>query len=128
MTEFVGPYGMDLRRTLRACAHDGNYYQAAADEIDRLERQLQAMRNIETLRAEEGDTVTILCDNPDFNGQPQNAIECNGSWTDWKDLRIAGDSVAACLSAAAERRRQHDTLNSAVIVVDDIPPPPLCGV
>jgi hypothetical protein len=58
------------------------------------------------LRAEEGSSVTLLCDNPDFNGQPNNAIICNGEWTDWQDRRFTGDDLAEAIYAAlAEYRR-----------------------
>lgn len=56
---------------------------------------------INYLRADEGDTVSLLCDNPDFNGQPSNAVECNGGWTDWTDKRFTGDSLFAALNNAA---------------------------
>lgn len=56
---------------------------------------------INYLRADEGDTVSLLCDNPDFSGQPSNAVECNGGWTDWTDKRFNGDSLFAALNNAA---------------------------
>jgi hypothetical protein len=52
------------------------------------------------LREGEGSSVTLLCDNPDFNGQPSNAIEVCGEWTNWEDRRFTGDTLhAAVLSA-----------------------------
>lgn len=66
-----------------------------ADEIVRL---------INVLRADEGDSVTILCDNPDFNGQPNCAIICNGDWTGWVDKRFAADTVLDALSMAMVER------------------------
>ncbi|PTQ12927.1 hypothetical protein CLG96_01940 [Sphingomonas oleivorans] len=59
---------------------------------------------INALRADEGDAVMILCDNPDFNGLPNSAIECNGGWTDWRDRRFAGDTLIDCLRAAVSAR------------------------
>lgn len=64
---------------------------------------LEAWGLIEQLRAEEGDSVLILCDNPE--GPPNTAIECNGSWTGWADKRFSGDNLLACLRAAAEAKR-----------------------
>lgn len=61
---------------------------------------------IDFLRADEGDSVTILCDNPDFNGQPNCAIECNGYWTNWEDRRYAGDTIEAALELAYFECRQ----------------------
>ena len=55
---------------------------------------------INKLRAEEGNSVSIMCDNPDFNGQPNNAVECCGDWTDWDDRRFTGDTLLAALQAA----------------------------
>jgi hypothetical protein len=48
----------------------------------------------------EGNTVTVLCPNPDFNGQPNYAIECCGDWTDWQDRRFAHDSRIECFRMA----------------------------
>lgn len=58
----------------------------------------QAM--LTALRRDEGDSITLLCDNPDFNGQPNNAVECCGEWTDWKDRRFTGDSLLLAVRAA----------------------------
>ena len=63
-------------------------------------RETEIVRLIEVLRSDEGDSVTILCDNPDFNGQPNCAIVCNGDWTGWVDKRFAADSVLDALSMA----------------------------
>jgi hypothetical protein len=62
------------------------------------------VRYINHLRGHEGDSVTILCDNPDFNGQPNCAILCNGEWTDYDDLRFAGETVLQCLARACEAK------------------------
>jgi len=59
------------------------------------------VRFINDLRGHEGDSVTILCNNPDFNGQPNCAILCNGEWTDYDDLRFKGDTVLQCLARAS---------------------------
>lgn len=56
------------------------------------------------LRRDEGDTVTLLCDNPEFNGQPNNAVECNGGWTEWQDRRFTGDTLEQAVAAAHEAR------------------------
>ena len=62
---------------------------------------VEAMRLIDLLRSQEGDCVTIACDNPDFTG-PNSAIDCNGAWTDWNDRRFTGDNLLAALRAAAQ--------------------------
>lgn len=75
--------------------------RASADE------ELKPLRLIHELRADEGDSVTILCDNPNPGPSKSNAVECCGCWTDWKDRRFEGDSITEALKAAAEARRAH---------------------
>lgn len=67
---------------------------------------LHLQRNLTYLRADEGDSVTLLCDNPDPASRDQNnAIECNGPWTDWQDRRFQGESLDAAVQAAVEAKR-----------------------
>ena len=67
--------------------------------------EIAAMRYIEMLRADEGDTVVICCDNPEAESvSVQTAIDCNGLWTDFKDWRFTGESVLQCLSKAVTAR------------------------
>jgi len=62
---------------------------------------------IEALRADEGDSVTICCDDPEaVDASRRMAIDCVGAWTDWRERRFYGPSVAACLAAAVEARQQ----------------------
>lgn len=77
---------------------------------EELESQASAARwrLVEALRAEEGDSVTILCDNPDFNGQPNNAIEVCGAWTNWKEVRYDGDTLNDALLKAIAAKNEHD--------------------
>lgn len=60
----------------------------------------QIVDAINYLRGGEGDSVTILCDNPDFDGQPNCAIECNGDWTRWEDKRFTGGTILVALQCA----------------------------
>jgi hypothetical protein len=64
------------------------------------EERLPFFQILNALRREEGSSVTLLCDNPDFNGQPNNAIECSGAWTDWEDRRFTGDTLQEAVLAA----------------------------
>lgn len=64
----------------------------------------EILRLINLLRAEEGDSVTILCDNPDFNEQPNCAIECCGDWTGWLHKRFAANTLLDALSMAVTER------------------------
>lgn len=51
------------------------------------------------LRQDEGNTVLILCDNPDFGGA-QSAVEVSADWTEWKRRRFEADNLAGALQAA----------------------------
>ena len=45
-----------------------------------------AIRYLEELRLGEGDSVTILCDDPEAESTAKRmAIVCNGAWTQWQD-------------------------------------------
>lgn len=61
--------------------------------------RLSVLNYIDALRKDEGNSVTILCDNPDFGG-PASAVEVCGDWTDWKDRRFAGDTLLSALERA----------------------------
>jgi hypothetical protein len=72
--------------------------------------EVVAMRYIEQLRADEGDAVTILCDDPEASASDERlAIECCGSWTDWKHQRFYGESVLQCLAKAVTARASLST-------------------
>lgn len=60
---------------------------------------------IELLREDEGASVTIYSDNPEFNGQPNSKIAVNADWTDWKDREFTGDTALIALRAAAAMRK-----------------------
>lgn len=68
------------------------------------EEKIKAWNLVESLRALEGDTVTLICDNPDFNGQPNNAVECCGDWTGWDERRFTGGNILEALQAARAAR------------------------
>lgn len=66
-------------------------------------RYLQQARNwriVEQLRAAEGNSVRIICDNPDFNSQPNCIVWCCGDWTDWHDEQFAGATIDEALGNA----------------------------
>lgn len=74
-------------------------------------RSFQEMLN--SLRRKEGDSITLLCDNPDFNGQPNNAVECCGDWTGWQEQRFTGDSLLLAVRAAYVARAGVTTSQQA---------------
>lgn len=67
--------------------------------------EVAAMRYIDQLRADKGDSVIILSENPgDLDSSYRTAIDCNGAWTDWRDRRFTGESVIQCLAKAVTAR------------------------
>lgn len=63
------------------------------------EMDANCMKMIHALRAEEGDAITIICDNPDFDG-PGAAVEWAGEATGWVNRRFTGDTFYEALHAA----------------------------
>jgi hypothetical protein len=59
---------------------------------------------VEQLRAPEGAEVILLCDNPDFNGQPNNAVEIVDDWTRWNIQRFTGGTMLEALRTALKAR------------------------
>ena len=71
---------------------------------------INELRNVELineLRKEEGACVTIFCDNPDFNGEPNVYVEVTSDWTDFKTARFGGDTLVKALETAAEAKKKH---------------------
>lgn len=92
-----------------ACACREAQFAALAAENERLREAGEAMRLIDELRVGEGDSVTILCDNPgDFDASFKVAIDCNGDWTNWQDRRFKGQTVLECFTDAAAARAALD--------------------
>lgn len=73
------------------------YWHGAALRSDMIDSDCMAAIN--TLRMNEGNSVTLICDNPDFGG-PNNAIECSGDWTNWQTKRFTGDRLLTSLQSA----------------------------
>ncbi len=65
-------------------------------------------RIVEQLRAAEGNWVLIVCDNPDFNGQPDAKVLCCGAWTDWHDELFTGASIDEALGNALVAFNKRD--------------------
>ncbi|RWD00132.1 MAG: hypothetical protein EOS58_30595 [Mesorhizobium sp.] len=57
---------------------------------------------IDVLREAEGSTVTICCDNPDFNGLPNSKVIICADWTSWVDTEFTGENVLEALASAHE--------------------------
>ena len=79
-------------------------YRDYERRIEKTNRALRMANAIDFLRSEEGDSVTVLCDNPEFDG-PHNCIETGGAWTEWVDKRFCGDTLQEALEKACEARK-----------------------
>lgn len=67
---------------------------------------------IEWLRAVEGDSVEILCDNPDPDTRDrQCGVNCNGEWTHWAPEIYYGESVLAALEKAVAERQRRESIS-----------------
>lgn len=79
------------------------------EHVDRIRTAVATCAAIEWLRSCEGDTVQILCDNPDPDGRDdQAAVICCGGWTNYQDERFNGDSVLAALDRACRAREGRE--------------------
>lgn len=80
--------------------HPSNAVTIPRVQYEALLAAAEAWRLVENLRAPEGHSITLLCDSPDFNGQPNCAIEVCAEWTNWKPKRFTGDTILVTLMAA----------------------------
>lgn len=62
----------------------------------------EILQLIDELRYYEGASVLILCKNPDFNRQKNEAIVCQAPFTNWKEERFDGDTLVETLRKAAK--------------------------
>lgn len=68
----------------------------------------KCMIAINDLRAAEGASVTILCDNPEYSGAAC-AIEVCDDWTDYINRRFEGETVLEALVNALVAKESHDS-------------------
>lgn len=85
------------------CIHHGGHDACAVDDA-RAATAIRMYAAIETLRAEEGDSVIILCDNP----EGPCAVECSGEWTNWFEERFDGDTTILALENAVAKRARRE--------------------
>lgn len=62
---------------------------------------------VEQITAEEGATVAFACQNPDFNGLPNEAVTVVRG-PDWQEVTYRADTLAECLTAALASHRGGD--------------------
>jgi hypothetical protein len=82
---------------------DGTFVGVSRQALDEV---LFVMLSIEKLREHEGDSVTLLCDNPE--GPPNNAIVLCGAWSDWKDMRVEGETLLGALQEAVKNKAERE--------------------
>lgn len=72
---------------------------------------------LDELRSVEGWTVSICCDNPDFEG-PNCVIDVFGDWVvpgtgwRWNERRFEGESLLSCLEQAVKERNAQTAMPS----------------
>jgi len=78
----------------------------AADLKQRLANEaLDIMCLINELRADEGSSVTLSCDNPEFTpNNDANHIEVFGDWTNWHSQHVYGPTLKDCLKKALDAK------------------------
>lgn len=99
------------RRELDTAKKTGNletrpFVQNAALIIEALDY----LAIVEALREPEGAEVILLCDNPEFNNKPNNAIEIVDDWTQWTVRRFEGDTMLDCLRQALRARTEDEAV------------------
>lgn len=66
--------------------------------------------NIDLLRRDEGDSLHILCDNPEAETNDRlTAVEVTGDWTRYTPLHFWANTWQEAVAAAANRRRASET-------------------
>lgn len=104
-----------LADCIEACPNDGGPMERTTwkmvaisngEAAERFAKESYPMRLINRLRDGdgEGDSVEILCDNPEGDGANNCAVVCCGDWTGWQDRRFQGISLTVALEAAAGAR------------------------
>jgi hypothetical protein len=90
-----------LTKLLARAFHD---WRDCGQRLRRFEDAYQIMTLVDRLREKEGAAVTIVCDNPDFNGQPDRAISVCDDWTNWEERTFRGKFLITCLQDALAAR------------------------
>jgi hypothetical protein len=74
--------------------------------LSEVEMAIGIYLHLQTLRAGEGSSVEVLCDNSEHgvNGHSRNAIICSGEWTGWALRRYEADSLLGCFALAVQER------------------------
>lgn len=73
------------------------------DLLEANNRYQQAGRNwamLERFREGEGNSITLVCDNPDFNGQANSKVFVFADWTEFEDRVFTGDTISEAIGNA----------------------------
>lgn len=111
----VGDCVPDICSECERAGHRGMNYGCPVCNRGRHNEQREALRilrAIDLLRADEGASVTICCDNPELGGPNCQIQVCDG-WTGWKDRSFTGETVLGCLHRAIVERDQRTGRNDA---------------
>jgi hypothetical protein len=95
-----------------ACAFCDDHYskfEYAANPgqplLDELVRLRAIVGRLEELRQVEGVVVHVFCDNPDFSGEPDAAVEISDYRFKWSNKRFEGATFEQALEAAVNATR-----------------------
>ncbi|AZO29304.1 hypothetical protein [Mesorhizobium sp. M1B.F.Ca.ET.045.04.1.1] len=73
------------------------------DLLEANNRYQQAGRNwtmLERFREGEGNSITLVCDNPDFNGQANSKVIVCADWTEFQEREFTGDTITQAIANA----------------------------
>lgn len=99
-----------------------------ADLVVWLLGRLVDWERIQELRGEEGDSVSILCTNPDADEHhPEFAIECSGFWTGFADRRFAGRTMSEAIELAWIAKRDAQVAGYPEMGIEATLPPAVSG-
>lgn len=76
--------------------------------FDVLKEAQAVVELLEQLRQDEGAVVMLGCTNPDYNGQPNEAVDVIAEFTAWQCHRFTGATLVEAMSAAADAKAAFD--------------------
>lgn len=106
-----------LEATSKVASLEVKRLEAEAEELRRLNleareewaKTMEIIGDIEQIRTVEGNSVTIICDNPEADsGDMQAAVDVSGDFTAWNKERYWGESWTEALRKAADASRRFN--------------------
>ncbi len=74
-------------------------------EQEEIANALETVELLALLREDEGEHVTLVSDNADFNDHDNCLIICLATWTGWEDKQFEAATILDCLRAAAAEKK-----------------------